>query len=137
MRQFHVFCVKTDLYSALARSFHTTSRNFIHHSSIKYYFSSSITISVTSRGSDKPVCHGGAKLYVCYGYPRPVAIIITFCYGLLRSYAVSCVLTKAQRFFSFCQGQLNLNGLLVTRQIDNTSPVGMGGGGTKRRHHAI
>ena len=52
-----------------------------------------ITISVTSRGSDKPVCHGGA--HVRYGYPRSITIISTFYYGLLLSYAVSGVLTKA------------------------------------------
>ena len=52
-----------------------------------------ITISVTSRGSDKPVCHGGAK--VRYGYPRSITISSTFYYGLLRSVAVSCLLTKA------------------------------------------
>ena len=51
-----------------------------------------ITISITSRGSDKPVCHGGAK--VRYGYPLSISIISTFYYGLLRSVAVSCVLTK-------------------------------------------
>ena len=33
-----------------------------------------MTVSVTSRGSDKPVCHGGAK--VRYGYPRSVMVII-------------------------------------------------------------
>ena len=49
-------------------------------------------ISVTSRGSDKPVCHGAAK--VRYGYPRSVTIISTFYYGLLHSYAVRCVLTR-------------------------------------------
>ena len=52
-----------------------------------------ITVSVTRRGSDKPVCHGGAK--VRYGYPRSITIISTFYYGLLRSDAVICVLTKA------------------------------------------
>ena len=52
-----------------------------------------ITISVIGRGSDKLVCHGGAK--VCYGYPGSITIISTFDYGLLRSVAVSCVLTKA------------------------------------------
>ena len=51
-----------------------------------------IKISVTSRVSDKPVCHGGAK--VRYGCPRSITIISMFCYGLLRSVAVSCVLTK-------------------------------------------
>ena len=51
-----------------------------------------ITISITSRGSDKPVCHGGAK--VRYGCPRSITIINTFYHGLLRSFAVSCVLTK-------------------------------------------
>ena len=30
-------------------------------------------ISVTNRGSDKPVCHGGAK--VRYGCPRSITII--------------------------------------------------------------
>ena len=55
-------------------------------------------ISVISRGSDKPVCNGGAK--VRNGYPRSITIISTFYYGLLRSVAVSCVLTKAKtRFF--------------------------------------
>ena len=58
-----------------------------------YVFLRCITISVTSRGSDKPVCHVGAK--VRYGYPRSITIISTFYYGLLRSVAVSCVLTKA------------------------------------------
>ena len=58
-----------------------------------YVFLRCITISVTSRGSDKPVCHGCAK--VRYGYPRSITIISTFYYGLLRSVAVSCVLTKA------------------------------------------
>ena len=43
------------------------------------------TISVTSHGSDKPVCHGGAK--VRYGYPRSITVINTFYYGLLRSVA--------------------------------------------------
>ena len=52
-----------------------------------------ITISVTSRGRDKPVCHGGAK--VRYGYPRSITVISTFYYGMLRSVAVSCVLTMA------------------------------------------
>ena len=52
-----------------------------------------ITISVTSGGSDKLVCHGAAK--VCYGYPRSIMIISTFYYGLLRSYAVSFISTKA------------------------------------------
>ena len=47
---------------------------------------------VTSRGSDKPVCHGGAK--VRYGCPRSITIISMFYYGLLRSFAISCVLTK-------------------------------------------
>ena len=42
---------------------------------------------------DKPVYHGGAK--VRYGLPRSITIISTFYYGLLRSVAVSCVLTKA------------------------------------------
>ena len=45
-------------------------------------------------GSDKPVRHGGAMVH--YGYPRSITIISTlYYYGLLRSYAVSCVLTKA------------------------------------------
>ena len=59
------------------------------------FFLRCITISVTSRGSDKPVCHGGAN--VRYGYPRSITITSTFyyMYGLLRSVAVSCVLTKA------------------------------------------
>ena len=48
---------------------------------------------VTIRGSDKPACHGGAK--VRYGYLRSMTIISTFYYGLLHSEAVSCVLTKA------------------------------------------
>ena len=44
-------------------------------------------MSVTSRGSDKPVCHGGAK--VRYGCPRSITIIstlrpVTFCCGQLR-----------------------------------------------------
>ena len=42
-----------------------------------------VTISTTHLGSDKPVCHGGAK--VRYSYPRSVTIISTFFYGLLRS----------------------------------------------------
>ena len=33
-------------------------------------------ISVTSRGSEKPVCHGGAK--VRYGCPRSITIIRHF-----------------------------------------------------------
>ena len=52
---------------------------------------------------------------VRYGYPRSITVISTFYYGLLRSDAVSCVLTKALHVFSFCQGQLR----------------------TKRRLHAI
>ena len=52
-----------------------------------------ITISVTSRGSDKPMRRGGAK--VRYGYPRFITIISTFYYDLLRSSAVRCVWTKA------------------------------------------
>ena len=43
------------------------------------------------------MCHGGAK--VRYGYPRSIAMISTFCYGMLRSYAVSCVLTKGNTLF--------------------------------------
>ena len=43
------------------------------------------TISVTSRGSDKPVCHGAAK--VRYGYPRLLARSITACYVTMRSVA--------------------------------------------------
>ena len=35
-------------------------------------------ISVTSRGSDKPVCHRAAK--VRYGSPRSITVISTFCY---------------------------------------------------------
>ena len=58
-----------------------------------YYVLLGITISVTSRGIDKPVCHEAAK--VRYGYPRSITIISAFCYGLLYSYAVSCVLTNA------------------------------------------
>ena len=58
-----------------------------------YVFLRCFTISVTSRGSDKPVCHGGSK--VRDGCPRSITIISTFYYGLLRSVAVSCVLTKA------------------------------------------
>ena len=50
---------------------------------IYFVFLRCITISVTSCGSDKPVCHGGAK--VRYGYPRSIKIISTFYYGLLRS----------------------------------------------------
>ena len=46
------------------------------------------TVSVTSRGSDKPVCLGSDKL--CYGYPRSITTISKFYYGLLCSYAVSC-----------------------------------------------
>ena len=42
------------------------------------------TISVTSRGSDKPVCHGRSKIR--YGYPRSIAIF-TACYVLLQSVA--------------------------------------------------
>ena len=80
----------------------------IHHVFLRY-----ITISVTSRGSDKPVCHGGAT--VRYGYPRSITVINTFFYGLLCSVAVSCVLTKALHVFSVCQGQLR----------------------SKRRHHTI
>ena len=45
------------------------------------------TIFVTSRGSDKPVCPGGAK--VRFGYPRSLTIISTLYYCLLRSVAVS------------------------------------------------
>ena len=56
-----------------------------------------ITTSVTSRGSDNPVCHGGPK--VCYGCPQSITIISTFYYSLLRSVAVSCVLTKALHVF--------------------------------------
>ena len=41
-----------------------------------YVFLRCITISVTSHGSDKPVCHGGAM--VRYGYPRSITIISTF-----------------------------------------------------------
>ena len=44
-----------------------------------------------------PVCHGGGK--VRYGYPRSITIISTFYYGLLRSVAVSCVLTEAKHIF--------------------------------------
>ena len=47
-----------------------------------------ITISVTSSGSDKPVCHGAAK--VRYGCPRSITSISTFCtacYVLMRSVA--------------------------------------------------
>ena len=69
-------------------------------------------ISVISRGSDKPVCNGGAK--VRYGYPRSITIISTFYYGLLRSVAVSCVLTKAKHVFSVFQGQLR------TKRIHHT-----------------
>ena len=58
-----------------------------------YVFLRCITISVTSRSSDKPVCHGGAE--VRYGCPRSVTIISTFYCGLLLSFAVRCVLTKA------------------------------------------
>ena len=53
----------------------------------------SVTISVTSRGSDKAVCHGGAM--VRYGYPQSITINCTLYYGLLRSYAIICVLIKA------------------------------------------
>ena len=51
-----------------------------------YGFLRCITISVTSRGSDKPVCHGDAKVHVRYGYPRSLTILrpVTFCCGLLR-----------------------------------------------------
>ena len=49
------------------------------------FFLRSIMISVTSRGSDKPACHGGAK--VSYGCPRSITIISTPYYGLLRSFA--------------------------------------------------
>ena len=58
-----------------------------------YVFLRCITISVTSHGSDKPVCHKGAK--VRYGYPRSITVISTFYYDLLHSVAVSCVLTQA------------------------------------------
>ena len=78
-----------------------------------YVFLRCNTISVTNRGSDKPVCHGGAT--VRYVYPRSITVISTFYYGLLRSVAVSCVLTKALHVFSVCQGQLR----------------------SKRRHHTI
>ena len=47
---------------------------------------------ITNRGSDKPVCHEGAKA-LC-GYLGSITIISTFYYGLLRSDVVSCVLTK-------------------------------------------
>ena len=40
-----------------------------------------ITISVTSRGSDKPMCHGGGE--VRYGHPRSITSISTFYYGQL------------------------------------------------------
>ena len=59
---------------------------------------------MTSRGSDKPVCHGSAK--VLQGVPGSYTIS-TFYQGLLRSDAVSCVLTKTcflLFFFLFCQG---------------------------------
>ena len=56
---------------------------------LRFVTFSCISISVTSRGSDKPVCHGGAK--VRHGYPRSITIISTFYYGLshvlLRSVA--------------------------------------------------
>ena len=58
-----------------------------------YVFLPWITIPVTNRGSNKPVCHGGTKER--YDYPQSITIISTFCYGLLRSDAVSCVLIKA------------------------------------------
>ena len=63
---------------------------------IYYVFLRCITISVTSRGSYKPVCHGDAMLG--YGHPRSITIISTFYYGLLCSDAVSCVLTKARQY---------------------------------------
>ena len=44
-------------------------------------------------GSDKPMCHGGAR--VLYDYPRSITVISTLYYGLLCSDAVYCVLTKA------------------------------------------
>ena len=47
-----------------------------------YVFLRCVTISVTSRGSDKPMCHRVAK--VRYGYPRSITIISTVYYGLLR-----------------------------------------------------
>ena len=70
-----------------------------------------ITISLTTRGSDKPVCHKGAKEF--YGYSRSIMIFIMFYYGLLHSDAVHFVLlwstldeTKTPcnlwQFCSFC-----------------------------------
>ena len=44
------------------------------------------------------MCHGGAT--VRYGYQRSTTVISTFYYGLLRSVAVSCVLTKVLHVFS-------------------------------------
>ena len=66
------------------------------------------TISVTSRGSDKPVCPGGVKVRYRNGCPRSITIISTCYYGKLRSAAVSCVLTKVLHVLSFCQGQLRM-----------------------------
>ena len=53
-------------------------------------------ISVASHGSDKPVCHGGAK--VLYGCPRSITVISMFYYGLLHYVAVSCV-PRCNTFF--------------------------------------
>ena len=60
---------------------------------VYYVLLSSRTLCYDSRGSDKPVCCGGAT--VLFGYPRSITIINTFYYSILCSDAGSCVLTKA------------------------------------------
>ena len=81
-------------YITAAKTWHAMKFWSLYSSVFKiYYVLLSFLMFVTPHGSAKPVCHGDAK--VLYGYPLSIMIISMFYYGLLRSDAVSCILTKA------------------------------------------
>ena len=61
-----------------------------------YVFLRCITISVTSRGSDKPMCHGCAK--VRYGYPRSVKVSYGRNLDTIR-YKAQCFLLYTNKSF--------------------------------------
>ena len=78
-----------------------------------YVFLRCIMISVSSRGSDKPVCHGGAKVH---DYKRVLLRPVTLCCGQLRfdqgvtrffrsvkvSYGQNVDTIQYKELFSFC-----------------------------------
>ena len=72
----------------------------------------------------------GKCIFVPLGvFPRIRTEISDYHWGRVPAHAHWNLIFDSTQRFSIHLNDLNLNGLLVTRQIDNTSPGGVGGGG--------